>query len=275
MSTLVDVSRPSDGVGLLVMNNPPKNFASYELLQAIWDGLDEVEEQGARVVVLASDIPGYFMAHAWLTDVIHAYTAPDKITGDPLLWRRVTERLERGPMVSISCNNGQAWGGGAEISWACNLRTAGRSAHYAQIESILGVIPGGGGTVRLSRLVGQSVAMEVFLSGEPVYAERLHQLGAVNRVFDDDALRDGTLEWAALIASRPARALQANQRGILQAWDLGMEDALRIEGYIFNSTMRGDTLDRMREIQARYDAGESSWEVYGLDSTETEAGSGQ
>ena len=261
---LVSTSQPADGVGLLVMDNPPKNFASYELLQAIMDGLDALQAAGTRVVVLASDVPGYFMAHAWLTDVIHAYTAPEKITGDPLLWRRVTAALERGPMVSISCNNGQAWGGGAEISWACNLRTAARSAHYAQIESVLGVIPGGGGTVRLSRLVGQSAAMEIFLSGEPMSAERLHALGAVNRVFDDDELRERTIEWAALIASRPARALQANKRGILQAWDLGSEDALRLEGYIFNSTMRPDTLERMRRIQAEYDAGATSWDVYGL-----------
>lgn len=262
--SLVTLSAPAPGVGLLVMDNPPRNFASYELLQAIHDGLHELARDGTRVVVLASDIPGYFMAHAWLTDVINAYTAPERITGDPLLWRKVAAELERGPMISISCNNGQAWGGGAELSWACNLRTAGRSAHYAQIESVLGVIPGGGGTVRLSRLVGQSVAMEIFLSGEPVGAERLHQLGAVNRVFDDDELRERTVEWAALIATRPARALQANKRGILQTWDLGMEDGLRLEGYIFNSTMRGDTLERMKEIQRRYDEGADSWEVYGL-----------
>ncbi len=265
MSAQVHISQPADGVGLLVMDNPPKNFASYELLQQIEDGLAALKAERTRVVVVASDIPGYFMAHAWLTDVIRAYTEPDTISGDPLLWRRVTHELERGPMISISCNNGQAWGGGAEVSWACNLRTAGRSAHYAQIESVLGVIPGGGGTARLSRLAGQSAAMEIFLSGEPVRAERLHQLGIVNRVFDDDELRDRTLEWAALIASRPARALQANKRGILQAWDLGIEDALRIEGYIFNATMREDTLERMIEIQARYDAGDDSWDVYGLD----------
>tara|TARA_B100000029_G_scaffold298610_2_gene291662 strand:- start:219 stop:1037 length:819 start_codon:yes stop_codon:yes gene_type:complete len=265
MSAQVHVSTPADGVGLLVMDNPPKNFASYELLQRLEDGLRQLKGEGTRVVVIASDVPGYFMAHAWLSDVIRAYTEPDTISGDPLLWRRVTQELERGPMISISCNNGQAWGGGAEVSWACNLRTAGRSAHYAQIESVLGVIPGGGGTARLSRLAGQSAALEIFLSAEPVPAERLYQLGIVNRVFDDDELRDRTLEWAELIASRPHRALQANKRGVLQAWDLGIEDALRIEGYIFNSTIRGETLERMEAIQEAYDAGADSWEVYGLD----------
>lgn len=267
MAAQVHLSRPREGVALLVFDDPPRNFGSYELLQALEDRLTESAAHGDRVVVLASDVPGYFLAHAWLTDILNAYENPGEITGDPLLWRRVTHALERGPAVSIACNHAQAWGGGAEISWACNLRTAGRSAHYAQIESILGVIPGGGGTVRLSRLAGQSKAMEIFLTGEPVGAEELAAHGIVNKVFDDEELREATLDWAALIASRPHRALQACKRGILQAWDLGYDDALRLEGYIFNSTMRGDTLKRMRTIQDRYDAGADSWDAYELERT--------
>lgn len=264
MGSRVNLSYPREGVALVVMNDPPKNFGSYVLLAELEERLHEADQGNARVVVLASDVSGYFMAHAWLTDVLGAYEEPPRVTGDPLLWRRVTALLERGPLVSIGCNNGQAWGGGAEISWACNLRTAARSAHYAQIEAILGVIPGGGGTVRLSRLAGQSQAMEIFLTAEPVPAARLAELGIVNRLFDDDELRESTLDWAAMIATRPKRALQACKRGILQTWDLGQEDALRLEGYIFNSTMRAPTLAKMAEVQAAYDRGADSWEAYDL-----------
>jgi enoyl-CoA hydratase/carnithine racemase len=264
MEPKVHLTFPRQRVALLLLDDPPRNFGSYALLQALEDRLAEAAASDARVVVLASDVPGYFLAHAWLPDVLNAYDDPSQVTGDPLLWRRVTHALERGPLVSIACNHAQAWGGGAEISWACNLRTAGRSAHYAQIESILGVIPGGGGTVRLSRLAGQSKALEILLSGEPVGAEELAALGIVNRVFDDDALRKATLDWAELIASRPQRALQACKRGVLQTWDLGYEDALRLEGYVFNATMRAPTVAKMREVQAVYDAGGDSWEAYGL-----------
>ena len=265
MAPAVHRSSPAEGVALLLLDDPPRNFGSYALLQALLDGLHEAAADGARVCVLASDTPGYLLAHAWLKDVLNAYDDPGAISGDPLLWRRVTEELERGPMVSISCNHGQAWGGGAELSWACNLRTAGRSATYAQIESILGVIPGGGGTVRLSRLAGQAKALEILLTGDPLSAAELERFGLVNRVFDDDELRERTLEWAARIATRPHRALQACKRGVLQTWDLGMTDALRLEGYIFNATMRPDTVARMRAIQERYDAGADSWEAYGLE----------
>ncbi len=272
MSSQVHVSFPAVGVGLVLIDNPPRNFASYELLEQILDGLAEVRAGGASVVVLASDVPGYFVAHAWLPDILRAYTEPTRTTGDPRLWRRLTEELERGPLISIACNHGQAWGGGAEISWACNLRTAGRSATYAQIESALGVIPGGGGTVRLARLAGQSKAMEIFLSAEPVNATDAAAHGLVNRVFDDEALRAETIAWAALIASRPQRALQACKRGILQAWDLHYEDALRVEGYIFNATMRPEILQRIQQVQDVYDEGGDSWDAYGLrESTTTSA----
>jgi enoyl-CoA hydratase len=265
MAPQVHLSRPHDGVALLLLDDPPRNFGSYALLALVADRLREAAAHGDRVVVLASDVPGYFMAHASLTDVIDAYADPDSTIGDPRLWRRVTHMLERGPMVSIACNHAQAWGGGAEISWACNLRTAGSSAHYAQIESILGAIPGAGGTVRLSRLAGQSKAMEIILGGVPVAAEELARLGIVNRLFDDADLREATLEWAAQIASRPSRALSACKRGILQTWDLGYDDALRLEGYLFNTTMRADTLERIAAIQAHYDAGAESLQAFGLD----------
>jgi enoyl-CoA hydratase/carnithine racemase len=260
----VRVESPATGVGMVLLDAPPKNFGSYELLQDLYDGIGEVGASGAKVLVLASDVPGYLMAHAWLPDVLNAYENPAEITGNPLLWRMVAHELERGDMITISCNHGQAWGGGAELSWACNLRTAGESATYAQIESILGVVPGGGGTARLARLVGQSKALEILLAAEPFTARQLEALGLVNKVFADDELRERTIEWARLIATRPKRALLACKRGVLQTWDLDMENALRLEGYIFNSCMRPETLEIMRRVQDGYDAGADSWTVYGL-----------
>ena len=65
MTAHAHVSFPEDGVGLVLIDNPPKNVGSYELLQAVMDGIEEVKRGGARVLVLASDVPGYFMAHAW------------------------------------------------------------------------------------------------------------------------------------------------------------------------------------------------------------------
>ncbi len=263
MAATAPVSYPADGVGMILLDDPPKNFGSYELLDKVEQALEEVKQARCSVALLASDVPGYFMAHADLSDILAAYGG-GKPSGDPLSWRRLTNELERGPLVTIAVNHGQAWGGGAEISWACNLRIAGRSATYAQVESILGIIPGAGATVRLARLVGQSKAMEIVLTGDPITAGAAGELGLVNKVVDDDRLREEAIAWAARIATRPQWALRACKRSLLQAWDMHFEDALRIENYIFNSTMRAPTIEIIKKIQARYDEGADSWEAYDL-----------
>lgn len=261
----VQVHHPHDGVAEVLLDDPPMNFGSYALLDELHRALVGAREEGHRVVVLNSAVPGYFMAHAWLPDVVDAYEEPASLRYDPRLWRDVTHELERGPMVSIAVNHGQAWGGGAELSWACNLRIATRQSTYAQIEARLGVIPGGGGTARLARLAGQATALKMLLAAEPMSGEELHRLGVVGWLHDDPgAARAGALEIARKIAALPARAVTAGKRGVLQTWDLGSEDALRLEGHIFNSTMRPATIERLREIQKLYDSGLDSWGAYGI-----------
>lgn len=263
MSALVQVSYPAERVGLLIMHNPPQNFGTYELVEKIGDGLEAVKQAGCAVAILASDVPGYFMAHAWLPDIVAAYSG-GSVSGDPRSWRRVANELERGPLISIAANNGQAWGGGSELSWACNLRIAARSATYAQIECLLGIIPGAGGSIRLARLVGQAKAMEVILSCDPIGAEEALRLGLVHRVVDDDRLLEEVIVWATRIAARPRWALQAAKRAIQQCWDLHFEDAVRLEGYVFNSTVRRETLEILRAVQGRYEAGAEPREALGL-----------
>ena len=259
---MIRTSTPRAGVGLLAIDAPPRNYGTFELLDALAGGLAEIESGDARVVVIASDVPGYFMAGAWLRDVIDAYRDPGSARGDGRVWRRLTDRLERGPLVSIAANHGHAWGGGAELSWACNLRTAAPGATYAQIESLLGTVPGGGGTVRLARLAGQSKALELCLTGEPASAAELAALGVVNRLFEPDELRERTLDWAELIASRPRRGLQAIKRAILHGWDMHRDDALRLEGYVFNATLDDEALARFERAQRGYEAGRDVWTTF-------------
>lgn len=263
--SLVELRRPHDGVAVVLLHDPPMNFGSYALLEDLLGAVRQARSAGCRAVVVASEVPGFFMAHAYLPDVLDAYEDPATLRHDPRLWREVTQELERGPMVSIAVNHGQAWGGGAEISWACNLRVATPTSTYAQIEARLGVIPGGGGTARLARLAGQATALRMLLTADPLTGAELHRLGVVSWLFDDGPqCLDGAVGIAGRIAALPARAVQACKRGVLQTWDLGIEDALRLEGYIFNSTMRDSTITRMRQVQDRYDSGDDSWAAYDI-----------
>jgi enoyl-CoA hydratase/carnithine racemase len=264
MAAAAHVSFPSDGVGLVLIDNAPRNFGSWALLEGIDEAIQQVKAASCRVVVLASDVPGYFMAHAALDDIIATRTGGTP-SGDGAAWGRAGRELTRGPMISIAANNGQAWGGGAELSWTCNLRIAGESATYGQPEVLLGIIPGGGGTTRLARLVGEARCMEMILDGRPVGARTALEWGLVNRVVPDDRLREETLAWAAELAARPQWAVEACKKSLLEGLNLPFRDAIRNESEISRDVQsRPEAIELLRAAQARYEAGAASVEALGL-----------
>ena len=168
MPVSVDISYPADGVAVIAFADPPRNFGSGELASKILEAVRVVEEAGCRVFVLASDTPGYFIAHWSLQFIIDRQrdiASNGNVSPPPA--PRIFELISQTPMISIAANNGQAWGGGAELSWACDLRIAAESATYGQPEVGLGIIPGAGGTTRLARLIGPTKCLEMILDGRP------------------------------------------------------------------------------------------------------------
>jgi len=263
MPATAHLSYPVDGVGMITLDHPGKNHASFELMERVEEVLLEVEESGARVVMIVSDVPGYFCPGSWLPDEIALHEG-SKPSGDGTAWYRVVNKLNLGPLVSIAVNNGIALGGGAEICWSCNLRVAGESAIFGQVEALIGDIPGSGGTVRLPRLAGKAVAMEMVLSGQPMPARRLFDLGVVNRVFPDDTLRQDAIEFAGLFAKNPAAGLRAAKQSINQGLDLPLKEALRNETRITRAMDKTQMVERMKKIVKDYEAGKESFEVYGF-----------
>jgi enoyl-CoA hydratase/carnithine racemase len=258
------VQYPADGVGLVLIDNPPRNFASWELVGRIEEAVIQVRESGARVVVLASDVPGYWICHAYLNDLI-AMRSGQPPTGDFAAWGRLGRELMNGPMVSIGCNHAQAWGGGSELTWCCNLRAAGESATYGQIEVHIGVIAGGGGTSRLPRLIGETRAMEVLLSGRPFSARRALEWGAINRVCPDATLRQDTIKWAAEIAALPNWAIRASKKSLVSGMRMLPREATMNEQSITGSLReQPGVIELLKAAQAKYDAGADSYEALGL-----------
>jgi enoyl-CoA hydratase/carnithine racemase len=263
----IEVTYPADGVGLIAFSDPPKNFGTGELGRRIVEAMGELEEARCRVFVLASDTPGYFIAHWSLREIVQGQAAPNPPAEDALRTRNpgVFEAVAGHPMISIAVNNGQAWGGGAELSWACDLRVAAESATYGQPEVPLGIIPGAGGTTRLAHLIGPARCLEMILDGRPISAQRALEMGAVNRVVPDDRARDEAIEWATHIAGWPGAALNAAKRSFWEGQNLLLSDARRNESNIFrNVAGRDDALATMNAAQAKYDAGADSWEAIGL-----------
>ncbi|MFT7648632.1 MAG: enoyl-CoA hydratase/carnithine racemase [Candidatus Poriferisodalaceae bacterium] len=266
MTVSVNVSYPAEGVGLIAFADPPRNFGSGELAEKIMAAVSELEAAECRAFVLASDTPGYFIAHWSLQFIIDrqaALAASGNASAPPAA--RIFEGISDTPMISIAANNGQAWGGGAELSWGCDLRIAAESATYGQPEVGLGIIPGAGGTTRLARLIGPTKCLEMILDGRPITAAEAHQLGAINKVVPDSELRQAAIDWAAHIAQWPAWSLEACKRSFYDGRDLPLDAAGRNESQIFGSVARrDDSIALMSEVQARYDAGQDSYEAIGL-----------
>jgi enoyl-CoA hydratase/carnithine racemase len=266
MTASVQLSHPADGVGLIVFDNPPKNFGTSELAGKIIDALQAAAQAKCRVVILASNRPGYFIAHWSLQWIIDAQVAAAK---NPLSYRprqrAIFDLIETSPMIVIAANNGQAWGGGAEISWGCDLRIAAESAIYGQPEVALGIIPGAGGTTRLARLVGPTKCMEMILDGRPISAREALAIGAINKVVPDEQLRSESIAWASHIAQWPAWSLAACKRSFVEGRDVSLEVARRNESMIFQDlARRTDAVEVMSRAQAKYDAGADSFEALGI-----------
>jgi enoyl-CoA hydratase/carnithine racemase len=266
MISSATLSHPAEGVGLIVFDNGPKNFGTAELASKIVDALQAAAQAKCRVVILASDQPGYFIAHWSLKWIIDAQLAAAR---NPMSYRppqrTLFDLIETSPMIVIAANNGQAWGGGAELSWGCDLRIAGQSATYGQPEVALGIIPGAGGTTRLARLVGPSKCLEMILDGRPISAQKALAIGAINKVVPDDMLRAESIAWAGHIAKWPAWSLAACKRSFVEGRDVTLEVARRNESLIFqNMARRGDALEIMSAAQAKYDAGADSFDALGI-----------
>jgi enoyl-CoA hydratase/carnithine racemase len=271
MPASVNVTYPADGVGLIAFADPPRNFGSAELAGKIMEAVEQVGDAGCRAFVLASDTPGYFIAH-WSLQFIIDRQGAIEAGGNrlPPPGKRIFEAISETPMISIAANNGQAWGGGAELSWACDLRIAGKSATYGQPEVGLGIIPGAGGTTRLARLIGPTKCLEMIVDGRPIEASEALQLGAVNKVVPDEDLRDAAVAWAAHIAQWPAWSLEACKRSLYEGQDLPPAAASRNESQIFFDVAgRSDSLALMAEVQARYDQGLDSYDAIGLPRPDT------
>jgi enoyl-CoA hydratase/carnithine racemase len=270
MAVTATVSFPAPKVGLVVIGDPPLNFGGPGVADKVIAGVEEVQEAGSSVVILASDTPGYFIAHwslQWIVDVFSgpADAEPPRPANPRAAATSVFDFLETLPIISIAANNGQAWGGGAELSWGCDLRIAAESATYGQPEVALGIIPGAGGTTRLARLIGQTKCMEMVLDGRPITAREALALGAINRVVPDAQLREEAIAWAAHIARWPAWSLAACKRSLIEGRDLSLAEARRNEGRIFvDVARRPETLQLLREAQARYDAGADSYDALEL-----------
>lgn len=265
MAELVTLERPQEGVAVVTMTNPAiGNFGSWEAIGQLADALTAAREGGARVTVVASGVPGHWLEHAWLTDLIATFTG-QPTTGDGAAWFRCLHELNRTHVVTIAAISGDTSGGGCELGWACDLRIAEEQVWFSQPEVGIGVGTGIGGTSRLRHLIGRTATAELVLLGRPFTARRLYELGGVNRVVPTGQALPTALEWAGILAGLPPAAVAGMKRMLTESDDLvRIADGVMNDQKIFQ-TFSGspEALATMAAAQARFDAGGTPRTVYG------------
>lgn len=233
-------------VTVLSYCNPPRNFLTFAALAELGERLARLaSDEGTSVVVLRSDVAGYFVAHADLDELATLASGP---VPEARAWYSTMRLIETMPQPVIAAVDGQAWGGGVELSLACTLRWASTEAHFALIETALGIIPGSGGTQRLVRLIGRGVATDLVLSGDVISASRAHDIGLVSRLLDPEGFDDAVLAAATDMATKPRAALAAAKRVLQEGSQLAMSEALKLEGTTFGELLGSA---ESAELQAR------------------------
>jgi enoyl-CoA hydratase/carnithine racemase len=244
--------RVEGGVALATIDHPPINLFDGALI-AEFDRLGrEVEaDPEVRVLVVDSANPEFFIAHADVELILQLPRGPQEAPTELSPFQAMVDRFRTMPKVSIAVIEGRARGGGSELVLGMDMRFAARGrARLAQPEVSVGIIPGGGGTQRLPRLVGRGRALEVVLGCDDVDAETAERWGFVNRALPEEELRPFVDALAARIASFPAEAV-AHAKAAVAAAERDPVPGLLEEGHRFNQTLALDeTIARMEGFLA-------------------------
>jgi enoyl-CoA hydratase len=217
-------------VALLRLNRPKQlNALNGPVMDQLCSALEALDADEAIRVMVVTGNERAFAAGADIGEMAGA-TPIDMLRANRIAqWDRV-RRIGKPVIAAV---NGWCLGGGCELAMALDLIVAGESARFGQPEINLGVIPGAGGTQRLTRAIGKSRAMEMILTGEPIDAREAHRLGLVARVVPSELLVEDALALAASIATKSPLALRLAKEAVNAAYEMSLTDALAHERRLF------------------------------------------
>jgi len=219
-------------VAIVTINRPDKlnalNIATRSEILAAFDQLATDDE--VRVVIITGAGEKAFIAGADINEFAGMSAIGQRAV---MKGRRAFDSVEDFPKPVIAMINGFALGGGCELAMACDIRIASTKAKLGQPEIKLGIIPGGGGTQRMTRLVGEGKAMELMLTGDMISAEEAERLGLVNHVYAPEELEAKTMELANKIAELSPVALAMAKAAVKNASRMNIREGLDSEVDLF------------------------------------------
>ena len=220
-------------VSIIRFNRPKAlNAINPDVIDELSDALDKIEGNASiKVLVLTGEGDKAFVAGADISFM--ANLPPLEARKWSAKGHELMFRLESLPIPVIACVNGFALGGGTEIALACDFIYASETAKFGQPEINLGIIPGFGGTQRLSRLVGKAMAKELCMTGFMISAVEARDIGLVNKIFPPDRLWEETMKTAAVIASKGRVSLRAVKQCIDRGYDVDRRSGCYMESDAF------------------------------------------
>ncbi len=223
-----------DGVAFITINRPKVlNALNRRTLEELDDCIRDFHtDDSLRAAVLTGAGETSFVAGADINEL--AVLSPVNGRDYGLFGQSVLDRIERGGKPVIAAINGFALGGGCELAMACHLRLASENAKLGQPEVKLGLIPGYGGTQRLSRLVGKGRALQHVLIGDPISAEEAHRIGLVNAVVPAAELLATAEAWAKKIAANAPLAIRFAIEAVNHGLEMTLPEGLYLEATLFS-----------------------------------------
>ncbi|PCH84021.1 MAG: enoyl-CoA hydratase [Piscirickettsiaceae bacterium] len=225
------IESPAQGVGLIRLNRPRQyNALNTTLLGELGTALEQYESDDSINVVIITGSEKAFAAGADIAEMVGK-------SGEEMLkmvqsvsgWKAISTFSK----PTICAVSGMALGGGFELALQCDILIAAKGAKFALPEVNLGVIPGAGGTQRVARLVGKSLAMEMVLNARPMLAEEALERGIVSRVVDLDKIEDEVIKLATQLASRAPMAVRTGKACVNKAINSTLEEGLAYEQKAF------------------------------------------
>ncbi len=233
--------RVADGVAVVEMNDPPANTYTYEMNRQLDDAILKARmDNDVHVIVLTGAGDKFFSAGAnikMLASVDPVFKYYFCLHANETLLR-----LEHTPKLVIAALNGHTVGGGLEIAMAADIRIARKDAGKIGLPEVnLGVLPGTGGTQRLSRIVGKSKAIELMVTGNTFSFEEAKEMNLINDIFERENFMENIMDYARQFCppNKAAKAVGHIKRSVQTGWEIPMESALAIErelqALLFNS----------------------------------------
>jgi enoyl-CoA hydratase/carnithine racemase len=232
-------------VGLARLDRPEvRNALSPELMEELAEVLERWDaDPELRCIVIAGG-DEWFAAGADIKAMAERTFVETMTSPTARFWPRLA--AVRTPLVAAV--SGYALGGGCELALACDMIVASESAEFGQPEILLGIIPGGGGTQRLARVMGKQRAMELVLTGRRITAAEAMELRIVNRVAGTGEWLDAAMELAEVVARRPPLAVRLGKQAVLAADETPLAAGLEQERRLFELAMA--TEDRVEGMNA-------------------------